>query len=110
MSDESALARPQRKKDRHALTTGQYEEYVLTRRPSVNCEAYLGVLHAGGMTYPEKFTHGDSEEFFYVIAGTVRFYLGDEVHILGPGDVMEYRTSVPHRMENLEAETAEVLG
>jgi len=109
MSDESALSQPQRKTDRRALTTGLYEDYVLTRRPSASFEAYLGVLHAGGMTYSERFTHGDSEEFIFVIAGTVRFYLGDEVHTLGPGDVMEYRTSVPHRMENLEAETAEVL-
>jgi len=109
MSDESALAQPQRKKDRRALATGLYGEYVATRRPSANFEVYLGVLHAGGMTYPERFTHGDSEEFLFVIAGTVRFYLGDEVHTLGPGDVMEYRTSVPHRMENLEEETAEVL-
>jgi transcriptional regulator with XRE-family HTH domain len=109
MSDESMLARPQRKADRRPLTTGTYEEYALTRRPSVNFEAYLGVLHSGGMTYPQMFTHGDSEEFFYVISGTVHFYLEDAVHVLGPGDVMEYRTSVSHRMENLEGQTAEIL-
>jgi transcriptional regulator with XRE-family HTH domain len=109
MSDESMLARPGRKADRRPLTTGAYSEYVLTRRPSVNFEAYLGVLHPGGMTYPQMFIHGDSEEFFYVISGTVHFYLEDTVYILGPGDIMEYRTSVPHRMENLETETAEIL-
>ncbi len=109
LSSEDQLLRPNRRIDRHPLTTGSYEEYALTRRPLPVFEVYLGVLHPGAGSYPEPYVHGDSDEFCYVISGTVELHIGDVVHRLEPGDSMEYRTSIPHRTVNPGDDLAEVL-
>ena len=107
--DETQMMRPERKIDRRPLTTGLYEEYALTRTP-LPFEVYLGVMLPEGCSYPEPYVHhGDSDEFCYVVSGTVELHIGDAIHRLGPGDSMEYRTSIPHRTVNSGKHLAEVL-
>ena len=109
LGDETSDVRPERHVDRRPLTSGDYEEYLLSHRPSSNFEVYLGVFRPGGCTWPETVIHGDSEEFCYVISGTVQLYVGDSVVTLGPGDALEYFTSMPHRAVNRGTETAMLL-
>lgn len=109
LAEESPELRPERRADRRPLTSGDYLEYLLTHRPSAYFEVYLGVIGPGSCNWPENVTHGDSEEFCYVISGTVHLYIGDSVYTLGPGDSMEYYTSMPHHAENRGSETVELL-
>jgi len=36
------------------------------------------------------------EQIVYIIAGTIRFHVGDEVHVLGPGGLMAIPPNVRH--------------
>jgi len=109
LSDDSLVMRPQRAADRRPFTCGGYSEYVLTRRPSAHFEAYLCVLEPGATEAPEDFAAGDSEEFLYVISGTVHYHVGDETFVMQAGDAIEDFTSIPGRLENRGDETAEVF-
>jgi 2-oxoglutarate ferredoxin oxidoreductase subunit gamma len=46
-------------------------------------------------TEEERSTH-DGQEFIYVLDGTMEVRLGDEAHILRPGDTIYYDSTVPH--------------
>ena len=109
LSDESLVMRPQRQADRRPLTYGDYQEFVLTRRPSAHFEVFLGVLKPGSAEAPEGISSGNSEEFCYVIAGTVLCHVGDDTYVMEAGDAIEYLTSIPARVENVGDETAQVL-
>lgn len=63
------------KKDRHM------EPFLVTLQPSE--------------TEEERSTH-DGQEFIYVLEGTMEVRLGDEIHLLEPGDAIYYDSTVPH--------------
>jgi transcriptional regulator with XRE-family HTH domain len=109
LADLSHELRPERCVDRRPLTSGAYSEYLLSHRPSSFFEIYLGVIRPGDCNWPENAAHGNSEEFCYIISGTVQLYVGESVHTLGPGDSMEYYSSMPHHAENRGTETVELL-
>src|SRR6266566_3996807 len=66
-------------------------------------------LDVGGSTGEQPYAHGDSEELFVVVSGTVQLELGGELFELGRGDSIDYRSSTPHRVSNTGQELAEVL-
>ena len=82
---------------------------LLTPRPLRHLEVFAGELDPGGSTGDERYAHGDSEELFVVLRGTVQLELGDELHELEPGDSIRYWSSTPHRASNAGAEVAEVM-
>ncbi|MEU8246804.1 XRE family transcriptional regulator [Nonomuraea sp. NPDC048916] len=88
-------------------------KYLISQRPLQNLEMYAGEFDPGASTGDEPFTHGDSQEILLVVRGEVTLRLGlddaETGHRLGPGDSVEYRTSVPHRVINDGPETAEVI-
>ncbi len=43
----------------------------------------------------ERSTH-DGQEFIYVLEGTMEVHLGEEDHLLEPGDAIYYDSTVPH--------------
>jgi transcriptional regulator with XRE-family HTH domain len=107
-------ARPQprvlRRPDRPALSFGVLgRKLLLTPKPLQHLEVFVGELDPGGSTGPEPYSHGDSEELFVVLNGTVQLELGGELHELGSGDSIDYRSSTPHRISNVGAELAEVM-
>ncbi|WP_138058614.1 helix-turn-helix domain-containing protein [Sulfitobacter geojensis] len=66
----------------------------------------LGPGFAGALFHPsiihrppghvsEKMCHV-GEVFFYLMEGEIEYHLGDEVHIIGPGDTIHHDTSKPH--------------
>jgi len=107
-------ARPQprvlRRPDRPALSFGVLgRKLLLTPKPLQHLEVFVGELDPGGSTGPEPYSHGDSEELFVVLNGTVQLELGGELHELGSGDSIDYRSSTPHRISNVGTELAEVM-
>jgi transcriptional regulator with XRE-family HTH domain len=99
-----------RRDERPALQFGILgRKLLLTPRPLHHLEVFAGELEVGGSTGPEPYAHGDSEELFVVVSGTVRLELGGEVFELERGDSIDYRSSVPHRAVNTGNELAEVL-
>ncbi|NUW46581.1 helix-turn-helix domain-containing protein [Nonomuraea rhodomycinica] len=88
-------------------------KYLISQRPLRNLEMYAGEFDPGASTGAEPYTHGDAQEILLVIRGEVTLWLGPPGeaarHVLGPGDSVEYRTSLPHRVANEGERTAEVL-
>jgi len=99
-----------KREDRPALAFGILgRKLMLTPRPLDQLEVFVGELDVGGSTGAEQYAHGDSEELFVVLRGTVRLALGDEVHELETGDSIDYRSSVPHLISNAGEDVAEVM-
>src|SRR3954463_12992097 len=57
---------------------------------------------------PEPRAH-DGHEWVYVLSGRMRFVLGEEDSVLGPGEVAAFDTTVPHWFGSTGEEPAEVL-
>jgi quercetin dioxygenase-like cupin family protein len=57
---------------------------------------------------PEPMRHS-GEELVYVLDGEVRFTVADQVHELGPGDAIHYRTYHPHAWRNVGGGPARAL-
>ena len=99
-----------RRDDRPALTFGVLgRKLLLTPKPLSHLEVFVGELDPGGSTGTEPYAHGDSEELFVVLQGTVQLELGGELHELERGDSIDYRSSTPHRISNIGDEIAEVM-
>ena len=110
--EPSGLPRPRvlRREDRPALAFGILgRKLLLTPRPLQHLEVFAGELDPGGSTGEEPYAHGDSEELFVVISGSVQLQLGGDVHELESGDSIDYRSSTPHRVTNVGGERAEVM-
>jgi transcriptional regulator with XRE-family HTH domain len=106
------LPRPRvlRREARQLLAWGHLgRKALLTPKPFHALEVVAAEFEPGGSTGDEPYTHGDSEELLLVLAGRVHFQLGDDVHDLGAGDSVQYRSSTAHRVSNPGGETAEVL-
>jgi transcriptional regulator with XRE-family HTH domain len=82
---------------------------LLTPKPFHSLEVVVARFEPGGSTGDEPYTHGDSEELLVVVEGDVHLQLGTDVHELGVGDSVHYRSSTPHRVSNPGDETAEVM-
>jgi transcriptional regulator with XRE-family HTH domain len=99
-----------RRDERPALQFGILgRKLLLTPRPLHHLEVFAGELEVGGSTGAEAYAHGDSEELFVVLSGSVQLELGGEVFELGSGDSIDYRSSTPHRISNVGDELAEVM-
>ena len=82
---------------------------LLTPKPFHALEVVAAEFEPGGSTGDEPYTHGDSEELLFVVAGRVHVQLGADVYDLAVGDSVHYRSSTPHRVSNPGDESAEVL-
>jgi transcriptional regulator with XRE-family HTH domain len=68
------------------------------------------------MAFPPRWRVGDTEqkvhdgyEWLYVLSGRIRLLLGPRDFVLGPGEVVEFDTRVPHALSNPFPEPAEGL-
>jgi mannose-6-phosphate isomerase-like protein (cupin superfamily) len=99
-----------RRDERPALSFGILgRKLLLTPRPLHHLEVFAGELEVGGSTGEQPYAHGDSEELFVVLAGTVQLELGGELFELERSDSIDYRSSTPHRVTNVGEEPAEVM-
>lgn len=78
----------------------------LTRQPD-GMQAWKIVVPTSKVT-PEPRGH-DGHEWIYVLSGRVRLVLGDRDWVLGPGEVVEFDTRVPHWFGSTGNEPAEIL-
>jgi transcriptional regulator with XRE-family HTH domain len=78
----------------------------LTRQPG-GMQAWKIVIPTS-KTEPVLKTH-DGYEWLYVLSGRMRLVLGDHDLILGPGEVAEFDTHVPHWFGSTGDQQAEVL-
>lgn len=67
----------------------------------------VGTLEPG--EYVAEHYHPYSEEFFYVVRGTVRMRVAGAVHDVGAGESLMVPTGVRHRIENPGPEQAFVV-
>jgi transcriptional regulator with XRE-family HTH domain len=78
----------------------------LTRQPD-GTQAWKIVIPPGLVT-PELRAH-EGHEWIYVLSGRMRIVLGDEDWVLGPGEIAEFATQVPHWFGSTGDEPAEIL-
>src|SRR3989475_7514867 len=82
-----------RRDERPALAFGILgRKLLLTPRPLHHLEVFMGELEVGGSTGAQPYAHGDSEELFVVLRGTVQLELGGELFELEPRDSIDYRS------------------
>ena len=99
-----------RRDERPALAFGILgKKLLLTPRPLRHLEVFAGELEVGGSTGEQPYAHGDSEELFVVLSGSLQLELGGELFELESGDSIDYRSSTPHRISNTGDELAEVM-
>jgi transcriptional regulator with XRE-family HTH domain len=92
-----------------AIQSAGYRKVLLTPPPLQAIEAYRLEFAEGEGTGDEPYTHGDAQEFVTVVDGSAEVTIGEERHVLEPGDTAEYRTSTPHSIRNAGTGTAIVL-
>ena len=80
----------------------------LTRRPG-GIQAYKVIYPPAGPKLTTTLQTHEGYEWFYVLNGRVRFRLGDQEFELGPGEVAEFDTGLPHSIGSLDRRPAEVL-
>jgi transcriptional regulator with XRE-family HTH domain len=75
-----------------------------------------GALLAYKCVWPPRWRTGTTEqqvhdgyEWLYVLSGRIRLLLGARDFVLGPGEVVEFDTRVPHAFSNPFPEPAEAL-
>ena len=56
----------------------------------------------------ERSTH-DGQEFIFVLQGKMEVRLGDEIHLLEPGDAIYYDSTVPHLVKCHGEKTTKIL-
>lgn len=78
----------------------------LTRQPEGH-QAWKIVIPAD-KTQPEPRAH-DGHEWIYVLSGRMRLVLGDQDWELGPGEIAEFDTRVPHWFGSAGNGSAEIL-
>src|SRR5664279_2578784 len=78
----------------------------LTRQPD-GMQAWKIVIPTSKVN-PEPRAH-DGYEWIYVLSGRMRLVLGDQDWTLGPGEVAEFDTKVPHWFGSTGDEPAEIL-
>lgn len=77
----------------------------LTQQPD-GTQAWKIVLPTGKVA-PQLRAHG-GHEWLYVLSGRMRLVLGDDDRVLGPGEVAQFSTEVPHWFGST-GESAEIL-
>lgn len=87
---------------RGGTTFGYDYENLAHRRIHKHMEPFL-------FTFPtsvseEVFFEHDGEEFIFIMAGRVRFVVGDREWILNPGDSIYFDSRLPHRGEAIGGE------
>ncbi len=82
---------------------------LLSRTPLQQLEVYVGRFAVGGSTGDEPYSHDDAQEMFHVVSGHVELSVGAEVFVLGPGDTLEYLSTLPHRAVNVGTTEAEAF-
>ncbi len=103
-SDRKIVSRYDSKKGKHY---GYEYESLAPHKKDRHMEPFLVTLEPAE-TEEERSTH-DGQEFIYVLEGVMEVRLGEEIHILEPGDAIYYDSTVPHLVKCHGQKTTRIL-
>jgi transcriptional regulator with XRE-family HTH domain len=86
---------------------GYEYESLAPHKKDRHMEPFLVTLEAAD-TQDERSTH-DGQEFIFVLQGQMEVRLGEELHILDPGDAIYYDSTVPHLVKTHGEKTTKIL-
>lgn len=81
---------------------------VVVSPEQTNGELAIFTLTAAPGAEPPCHVHTREDEAFHIIEGTVRFQIGDEIIIAGPGQTVFGPRNIPHKF-NIVSERARLL-
>jgi len=102
--DRKVVSRYDSKRDKHY---GYGYESLAPYKKDRHMEPFLVTLQPA-ITEGERSTH-DGQEFIFVLTGSMEVRLGDEIHVLEPGDAIYYDSTVPHLVKCHGQETTRIL-
>jgi transcriptional regulator with XRE-family HTH domain len=102
--DRKVVSRFDAKKAKHY---GYEYESLAPHKKDRHMEPFLVTLLPAA-TEEERSTH-DGQEFIFVLTGKMEVRLGDEVHVLEPGDSIYYDSTVPHLVKSHGPEATKIL-
>jgi len=103
-SDRKVVSRYDSKKGEYY---GYSYESLAPHKKNRHMEPFLVSLDPAE-TEEERSTH-DGQEFIYVLEGAMEVRLGEEIHILRPGDAIYYDSTVPHLVKCHGDERTKIL-
>jgi transcriptional regulator with XRE-family HTH domain len=92
---------------RSAIQTSGIRFELASPDQAETIEAIYGRYEVGA-SLGEEITHA-GEEWGMVLRGRLKVWVGDEIHFLDPGDAIWFKSTTPHRMENVADEPTEYL-
>lgn len=102
--DREATPRFDSNREKHY---GYSYEHLAPHKTDRYMEPFLVSLEPSE-TKEERSTH-DGQEFIFVVQGEMEVRLGEEIHILQPGDSIYYDSTVPHLVKCHGKETTKIL-
>lgn len=102
--DRKVMSRYDSKKAKYY---GYEYESLAPHKKDRHMEPFLVTLEAAE-TEEERSTH-DGQEFIFVLQGQMEVRLGEEVHILDPGDAIYYDSTIPHLVKTHGKKTTKIL-
>lgn len=102
--DRKVVSRYDSKRDKHY---GYGYESLAAYKKDRHMEPFLVTLQPS-TTEEERSTH-DGQEFIFVLSGRMEVRLGEEIHVLDPGDAIYYDSTVPHLVKCHGQETTRIL-
>lgn len=102
--DRKVVSRYDSKRDKHY---GYGYESLAPYKRDRHMEPFLVTLQPAA-TEEERSAH-DGQEFIFVLTGSMEVRLGEEIHVLEPGDAIYYDSTVPHLVKCHGQETTRIL-
>ncbi len=102
--DRKVISRYDSKKGKYY---GYQYESLAPHKTDRHMEPFIVTLDPAE-TEEERSTH-DGQEFIYVLEGTMEVRLGEEIHLLEPGDAIYYDSTVPHLVKCHGQERTRIL-
>lgn len=87
----------------------QVTDYLLSPSLAGHLQMIYTEILPGGGSGGEPYTHDSDEECAVVLQGRLRFWVGDDAHLLKEGDSITFESRIPHRWENAGRGKAIVL-
>ncbi len=98
--------------EKHKISTvstgGVHMRYVAPAQPGKLLQLTQELYDVGADTGQKPLRH-EGQEGGIVIRGTFELQLGDERHILKPGDSYYFDSTTPHRIRNIGEEEGEII-
>lgn len=87
----------------------QVTDYLLSPSLCGHLQMIYTEISSGGGSGSDSYTHESDEECAVVLQGRLRFWVGDDIHLLKEGDSITFESRIPHRWENAGQGKAIVL-